>query len=102
MLFLLYVNDFPGDVICSVAIDADDTTLYFRCGPTFGVWQQLELTSELESDLEDTLGLSRKRFVDSNMVETQLFPFNHSDNCSATNLKMKGYEKFMKNHLLRC
>ena len=26
-LFLLYVNDVPDDVICSIAINADDTTL---------------------------------------------------------------------------
>ena len=27
-LFLLYINDLPDDVICDVAIYADDTTLY--------------------------------------------------------------------------
>ena len=27
-LFLLYINDLPDDVICNVAIYADDTTLY--------------------------------------------------------------------------
>ena len=26
-LFLLYINDFPDDVICNIAIYADDTTL---------------------------------------------------------------------------
>ena len=30
-LFLLYINDFPEDVICDIAIYADDTTLYSRC-----------------------------------------------------------------------
>ena len=30
-LFLLYINDFPVDVICSIAIYADDTTLYPKC-----------------------------------------------------------------------
>ena len=29
-LFLLYINDLPDDVICNNAIDADDTTLYFK------------------------------------------------------------------------
>ena len=27
-LFLLYINDLPDDVICNIAIYADDTTLY--------------------------------------------------------------------------
>ena len=30
-LFLLYINDLPDDVICDIAIYADDTTLYSRC-----------------------------------------------------------------------
>ena len=29
-LFLLYINDFPDDVICNIAIYTDDTTLYCR------------------------------------------------------------------------
>ena len=29
-LFLLYINDLPDDVICDIAIYADDTTLYFK------------------------------------------------------------------------
>ena len=53
-LFLLYINDPPNDVICDIAIYADDTTLYSKCDQTFDLWQQLELASELESDLRDT------------------------------------------------
>ena len=29
--FLLYINDPPDDVICNIAIYADDTTLYSKC-----------------------------------------------------------------------
>ena len=50
-LFLLYINDVPDDVICDIAIYADDTTLYSRCDRASDLWQQLELASELESDL---------------------------------------------------
>ena len=49
-LFLLYINDFPDDVICNIAIYADDTTLYSKCDQASDLWQQLELASELESD----------------------------------------------------
>ena len=30
-LFLLYINDLPENVICVIAIYADDTTLCFKC-----------------------------------------------------------------------
>ena len=30
-LFLLYINDILDDVICNIAIYADDTTLYSTC-----------------------------------------------------------------------
>ena len=46
-LFLLYINDLPDDVICDIAIYADDTTLYSNCDQAFDLWQQLELASEL-------------------------------------------------------
>ena len=29
--FLLYIDDLPEDVICDIAIYADDTTLYSKC-----------------------------------------------------------------------
>ena len=34
-LFLLYINDLPDDVICNIAIYADDTTLYSKCDQAF-------------------------------------------------------------------
>ena len=50
-LFLLYINDLPDDVICNVAISANDTILYSKCDQASDLWQQLKLASELESDL---------------------------------------------------
>ena len=58
-LFLLYINDYPDDVICYIAIYADDTTLCSKCDQASDLWEQLELASELESDLRDT-GLGQK------------------------------------------
>ena len=37
-LFLLYINDVPDDVICSIAINADDTTLYTKCDQVSDLW----------------------------------------------------------------
>ena len=53
-LFLLYINDLPVD-ICNIAIYANDTNLYSNCDQASDLWQQLELASELESDLQDTV-----------------------------------------------
>ena len=64
--FLLYINDLPDDVICNIAIYADDTTLYSKCDQASDLWQQLELASELESDLQDTVDWSKKWLVDFN------------------------------------
>ena len=50
-IFLLYINDLPDYVICNVAIYVDDTTCYSNCDQAFDLWQQVELASELESDL---------------------------------------------------
>ena len=58
-LFLLYLNDLP-DVICNIDICANDTVLYSKCDQAFGLWQQLELASELESDLQDTVDWGKK------------------------------------------
>ena len=30
-LFLLYINDLPDDVICNIAVYADDITFFSRC-----------------------------------------------------------------------
>ena len=46
-LFLLYINDLPDNVICNVAIYADDTTLHSKRDQAPDLWQQLELAYEL-------------------------------------------------------
>ena len=50
-----YINDLPDNVICNIAICADDTTFYSKCDQASDLWQQLELASELESDPQDTV-----------------------------------------------
>ena len=82
-LFLLYINDLPDDVICNIAIYADDTTLYSKCDQAPDLWQKLELASELESDLRDTVDWGGKWLVDFNAGKTQLVSFDRSKNTVA-------------------
>ena len=58
-LFLQYINDLPNNVICNIAIYVDDSTIYYKASKWYYHQQQLELASELESDLRDT-GLEQK------------------------------------------
>ena len=74
-VFLLYINDLPDDVIFNIAIYADDATLYSKCDGASDLWQQLELASEVESDLRETVDRGKKWFVDFNAGKTQLVFF---------------------------
>ena len=65
-LFLIYINDLPGELICNIAIYADDTTRYSKFDQASGPWQQLELASEFESDIQDTVDWCRKWLIDFN------------------------------------
>ena len=59
--FLLYINDLPDDVICSITIYVDDTILYSKCHQEpCDLLQQLQLAFEFESDLRDTVDWDRK------------------------------------------
>ena len=89
-LFLLYINDLPDDIICNIAMYADDTTLYSKCNQASDLWQQLELASELESDLQDAVDWGRKWLVDFSSGKTQLVSFDRSKNTGAIDVKMNG------------
>ena len=89
-LFLLYINGLPDDVICNIAIYDDDTTLYSKCDRASDLWQQLELASELESDLRDTVDWGRKWLADFNAGKIQLVSFDWSENTGTIDVKMNG------------
>ena len=89
-LFLIYINDLPDDIICDIAIYADDTNLHSKCDPASDLWQQLELASELESDLRETVNWGRKWLVDFSAGKTQLVSFDQSNNTGAIDVKIDG------------
>ena len=89
-LFLLYINDLPDDVICDIAIYADDTTLYSKFDWASDLWQQLEFSSEVEFDQRDTVDLGKKWVVDFSAGKTQLVSFDRSNNNGSIDVKMGG------------
>ena len=100
-LFLLHISDLPDDVICDIAIYADDTNLYSICGQASDLWQQVELASELESDLIGTINWDRKWIVDFSAGKTELVSFDWSNNTGAIDVQMDGLV-LEKNHFLIC
>ena len=90
LLVLLWNNDLPDDVICDTAIYADDTTLYSKCDQVSDLWQQLELDSELESDLRNTVDWVKEWLVDFNAGKAQLVSFDPSNNDGYLDVKMDG------------
>ena len=88
-VFLLYINDLPDNVICNIAIYADDTTLYSKCDQASDLWQQLKLTSELESNLRDTADWGKKWLLKV-AGKTQLVSFDWSNNKGSIDVKMDG------------
>ena len=84
------INDSPDDVICDTAIHVDGTNLYFKCDQASGLWQQLELASEIEFDLRDTADWGKKWLADFNVGKTQLVLFHWSNKIGSIDVKMDG------------
>ena len=70
-------------MICNLAFYVDDTTLYSKCDQASDMWQQLELASELESNLRYIVDWDRKWLLDFNAGKTQLVSLDRSNNTDA-------------------
>ena len=64
--------------------------IYSKCDQASDLWQQLELTSELESDLRDTVDWGKKWLVDFSAGKTQLVLLEWSNNNGSIDVKMDG------------
>ena len=63
-------------------------TLYSKCDQASDLWQQAQFASELESDLCDTVGWTRKWLVDYNARKAQLVLFDWFNNTHGVDVKM--------------
>ena len=86
-LFLLCINDLPDDVICDIAIYADDTILDSKCHQASDLRQHFELASELGSDLRHTVDWDKKWLVD---FSAGLVSFDQSNNNRFIDVEMDG------------
>ena len=69
---------------------ADNTILYSKQDQASDLWQQLDLASELESGLQETVDWGKKWLVDFNAGNTQLVSFDQSINTGSIDVKMDG------------
>ena len=83
------ISNLPDDVTCNTAIYTDETTLNSKCHQASYLLQQLELASELGSELQDTVDWGRKWLVDFSGGKTQLISFDQSNISSAIDAKME-------------
>ena len=72
--FLLYIHDLPDDVNCNPAF-YNPVILFSKCDQASDLWQQLQLASEIESDLQDTVDCGKKWLFTFNAGITQLVSY---------------------------
>ena len=88
-LFLLYINNLPDDIMCDIAIYADNTTVYSKwirhliCGNNLNWLLNLNLIYE-------TLDWGKKWLVDFIAGETQLVSLDKSNENGSVDVKMDG------------
>ena len=94
------MNDLPDDVICNVAIYANDNTFCSKCGQSYDLWQQRELVSEIENDLQDTVWAESGLLIS---IPENLICFHLTSLITLLLLMGKWMGLFLrKNYLLRC
>ena len=86
-LFLLYIHDIPDDVVILLSMLIILSTLNV-IRHLSDLWQQVELASEIEPNLQDTEDWGRKWLVDFNSGKTQLVLSDQSSNIGAIDVKM--------------
>ena len=59
--FLLYISDPVDDASSNIAIYTENNNIYSKCNQASDLWQKLELTSELESNLQDNVDLGQEK-----------------------------------------
>ena len=80
----------PGPTFFLIYYTPDETTLYSKSAEASDLQQQLELASELEPDLRDTVECDRKWLVNFIAGNPNFVSFDGFDKTSAIDVKMDG------------
>ena len=76
-LFLLFINDLPVDILCKLAIYADDSTLYSCLGKSAELFDKVEMAADLEYDLRSVVEWGKKWLVTFSSTKTKLLSINN-------------------------
>ena len=77
-------------LLVMILLFTDDTNLYSKCDQASGLWQQLQLPSELESYLRDSVDWGKKCLVYFISGKTRLVSFDQSIDKGSIDVKMDG------------
>ena len=80
ILFLIFINDLPDNIISELAIFADDTSLYSCLNEKCGLFERLELAGSLELDLSSVTEWGSQWLVTFNSAKTKLLSVNRYRN----------------------
>lgn len=90
ILFLLFINDLPDEMMSELAMFADDTSLYSTVSEKTCFFDRLELASSLESDLRSATDWGKQWLVTFNSSKTKLLSINRYRNPDNISISMSG------------
>ena len=80
ILFLIFINDLPDNLLSKVAIFANDTSLYSCLNEKSNLSDQTELSNNLEHDISSVSSWGSKWLVTFNSKNTKLLSINRYRN----------------------
>ena len=78
ILFLIFINDLPDNILSQLANYGDDTTIYSCLGITNYHFDKVGLAAELEVDLHTVYKWGEKWFVSFNVSKAKLLSIYNS------------------------
>ena len=87
ILFLVFINDLPDDLLSQIAIYADDTTVY-DCRENTDEFSMCEQAGSLQLDLEDIVEWGEKWLVTFNAAKTKLLSVSRCHKAPLTPISM--------------